>query len=481
MNRKIALFTGLMALAIAPFVAFCADKEESNKASVEFKMETTAIDRSNKDKLSSYADTIEKVTPAVVSVRTAQMVRMMPRGGMTAEDLFRRIHGLPPRGQENSQPIEKRQELGLGSGTIIHPDGYILTNRHVISEPSGGMAEEISVELTDGREFTAKVIGSDPQTDVAIIKIDGKNLPVAKIADSDNLRVGDVVFAIGNPLGVGMTVTSGIVSALGRKVGILGPQGMESFIQTDASINRGNSGGPLVDADGRVVGMNTVIVSPTGTNIGIGFAVPSNLAVDIISSLANEGEVVRGFLGVQGQDVTKQLAEALGLPTPKGAILSIVAEGSPADKGGLKVEDVVMSIDGKTVESWSAFQYLAKRLKPGEKAKVVVYRDGKELNLTVEVGVQSTLFDGKVDLRMLSDDLRKTYGIPKQIDGVIITDIANTSELYGSIPKGTVILSVNGQAVKTAEDVNRLMKKDRQNTLRVYVNGRVLFLTIKNP
>jgi serine protease Do/serine protease DegQ len=386
--------------------------------------------------------------------------------------MIREYYGAP------SSRLEKR--TGLGSGTIIHADGYILTNRHVISDETGAPAGEITVELSDKREFSAKVIGSDPSTDIAIIKIDGEKLPVAKVADSDALRVGDIVFAIGNPMGVGMTVTSGIVSALGRKVGILGEGGIESFIQTDASINQGNSGGPLVDADGRVVGVNTAIASSTGGSIGIGFAVPSNFAVSIVENLVNNGTVARGYFGVAGKDVTPPLAEKLRLPTPQGALITHVEDSSPAGKGGVKVDDTIVSINNDPVESWETLRYLTSKLKAGEKAQVEIYRNGKKQTLTVVTGLRAGLFEGHEKLDALSDDLRKQYNIPTFVRaGVVITKISPNSIFSGEVPEGTVVLSVNGAATRTPEDVTKALRKGKENRLRVFTGERIFMLTVR--
>jgi serine protease Do/serine protease DegQ len=471
--------------------AKAAGTDSASKPIVEFKLDTKAIDRSNKEHLTSFADTLAKVTPAVVSIRTAQTVRINPRG-LSIEDFLREFHGIPgqqrrnPR-SESAAPREEKRPTGLGSGTIIHPDGYILTNRHVVSDSEGDPAEEITVELADKRKFTAKVVGADQKTDIAVIKIDATHLPTAKLADSSGLRVGDIVFAVGNPLGVGMSVSQGIVSALAREVGILrNEQGYESFIQTDASINPGNSGGPLVDADGRVIGVNTAIASPVRASIGIGFAVPSALAVDIISSLVNKGGVSRGYLGVEITDISSELAEYLGLATPKGAFVSHVEEGSPADKAGIKTEDAITAINGETVESSSSLRYLISKLKPGQKAKVEIFRDGKKKTLTVAVGNQRTeetntaLQDvfGAMEFAPLNKETRARYKIPESIEeGVVVTQAGQSGRF---LPEGAVILAANRKKVSTpAELADALKLKGKLNVLRVYAHGGERTLTIR--
>lgn len=483
MKTRAVLFWNAALLLLTAGMAGGLQAESAPSEEVRFPLEEKPLDRSNRERLTSYADVLDKVTPAVVSVRTAQVVRLLPSRQQNLEDLIRRFHGLPPRGQEYSTTArEQKIPAGLGSGTIIHPDGYILTNRHVISVETGlgqsRIADEITVELADKREFPAKVIGTDPRTDVAVLKIEGENLPVAKVSGSASLRVGDVVFAIGNPMGVGMTVTSGVVSALGREVGILGQGGLENFIQTDASINPGNSGGPLVDAEGRVIGMNTAILSRSGGSIGIGFAVPSSMALEIAGNLVNAGEVRRGYLGLEGQDVTPQLAEAFELAKPQGVLVSRVASGSPAAKAGLQVEDVVVSLNGVPVENWLALRYQVSRLRPGSKVKFEVMRGGKKRELTVELTRQETTFYG-AELRALDDGLRQQYQIPGEIVGVVMTNVAADSLFAGQVAPGTVILSVNRRPVGTPEEVLQLMNQNRANVLRVYANGRVFFLTIR--
>lgn len=367
MKRALFTFAGVSGVVLAAF-AFAAKPPKTEL--VEFPVEARPVDRAGRVTPTSYADTLERVTPAVVSIRTAQMVHVVRRRGVFLEDVY-----------------PEKLQTGLGSGTIIHADGYILTNRHVISTQNGRPAGEITVETADRRTFTARVIGSDPRTDIALIKIDGENLPVARLANSDVLRVGDIVFAIGNPMGVGISVSSGIVSALGRDIGILRRQDrLEHFIQTDASINPGNSGGPLVDAEGRVIGVNTAIISRTGGSVGIGFAVPSNLAVNIITSLVNKGAIEQGYIGVVPHDVTPQLARELKLPAVRGALVIHVGEGTPAERAGLREEDTITAVNGNAVDSSSGLRLQVSRLKPGDVAELEIYREGKRQVLRLTVG-----------------------------------------------------------------------------------------------
>ena len=331
--------TCVVLLATSLFSISCA-QEKNVVSKPDIKFDTSAIGEGGGRQLVSYADVVEPVQKAVVSVYSTKIVRERLR----IDPMFRQLFG-------DRAPERQHKEEGLGSGVIISPNGYILTNNHVVAG-----ADELKVSLSDGRELVAKVIGADEKTDVAVIKIDAENLPVVTLADSDKLRVGDIVFAVGNPLGVGQTVTMGIVSALGRNdVGILSNDqiaGYENFIQTDAAINQGNSGGALVDAKGRLVGLNSAILSSTGGNIGIGFAVPTNLAVSILNSLVATGKVQRGYLGVVAQNLDAKLAESLGMNRDtKGVVISDVAKDSPAAKAGLKRSDVITKIGTHAVDS----------------------------------------------------------------------------------------------------------------------------------
>jgi serine protease Do/serine protease DegQ len=353
-------------------------------AGVTFETDARDLNRSRAG--ASYADMLSQITPAVVSIRIAktiptEMVRRW-RGRLTAEDLKQL--------KVDSQTGEVQAFVGLGSGTIVNSNGYIITNRHVvlINDNRTGVSSIASaayVTLSDKREFKAQVLGVDEKTDIAVLKINEKNLPFARFADSDKCRVGDVVFAIGNPLGVGMTVTSGIVSGLSRSdtgVGLV----YQDFIQTDAAINAGNSGGPLVDFEGRVIGMNTMIrtASGQGGNIGIGFSIPANLISGVALDLANTGKVTRGFLGLFGEDVEMVTAKKLMLNNG-GVRITEVAEGSPAFRAGLRKDDIITAVDGKSFESWNELRIIIARRKPGEVMQLSMVRNGGNslVNITV--------------------------------------------------------------------------------------------------
>jgi S1-C subfamily serine protease len=353
----------LTALVLLPAMAL---------AGVSFETDSRPINRAAPG--ASSADMLAKVMPAVVSIRTAEVI---------PASVLKRYSGRidPDRVLKDEKTGETLLPTGLGSGTIVHPDGFVITNRHVVmKQDRNTVSETVIVQLQDRREFRAKVLGVDAGSDIAVLKIEGRNLPFARFADSDKARVGDVVFAIGNPLDVGMTVTSGIVSALGRA----GKQGMgmafEDFIQTDAAINPGNSGGPLIDYEGRLLGMNTAIrtaASGGSGNIGLGYSIPANLIVSVASDLANGGKVVRGLIGVQGEDLPLSEATKLNLAKTGAVRVSLISDGLPAAKAGLKVGDIIVALDGKPFENWNELRLAISRHKPGEVLTINFIRDGR--------------------------------------------------------------------------------------------------------
>ena len=323
----------------------------------------------------SYAGVVDQVTPAVVTIRMERTVRNVSQGQDIPEE-FRQFFGDQFGSGRNGRQQPQRREGGLGSGVIVRPDGYILTNNHVVEK-----ADQVSVELSDGRSFKAKVVGTDPATDLAVVKIDGTKLPTLLLGDSDAVRVGDVVLAVGNPLGVGQTVTMGIVSAKGRAT--QGGDNYEDFIQTDAPINQGNSGGALVSTRGELVGINSQILSPSGGNIGIGFAIPANMAKSVMTQLIDHGQVHRGMIGVTIQPVTSDIASSLGLSQASGALVNSVQPGSPADKAGIRRGDVITSVNGAAVKDSNVLRNSVAQMAPGSTAKMTVVRDGKEQTFDV--------------------------------------------------------------------------------------------------
>ena len=350
----------LTALVLLPAMAL---------AGVTFETDSRPVNRASPG--SSYADMLARITPAVVSVRTAEVI---------PQSVLNRYRGRidPEKVMQDEQTGEVLLPTGLGSGTIIHPDGYVITNRHVVlQENRRSVAKTVIVQLADRREFRAKVLGVDAGTDIAVLKIEGKGLPYARFADSDKARVGDVVFAIGNPLDAGLTVTSGIVSALGRSGKLGMGMAFEDFIQTDAAINPGNSGGPLIDFEGRLLGMNTAIKSGTGLSVGLGYSIPSNLITAVALDLANQGRVVRGLIGVQGEDLSVAEATKLSLGQAGAVRLVVVSDEMPAAKAGLKVGDIVVGLNGKPVENWNEMRLEISRRRPGEVLTLNYIREGR--------------------------------------------------------------------------------------------------------
>ncbi|MFL1516680.1 PDZ domain-containing protein [Pseudomonas prosekii] len=321
----------------------------------------------------SYADAVTVAAPAVVNLYTTKVINK-PNHPLFEDPQFRRFFG-------DNSPKQKRMESSLGSGVIMSPEGYILTNNHVTSG-----ADQIVVALKDGRETLARVIGSDPETDLAVLKIDLKNLPAITIGRSDNIRIGDVTLAIGNPFGVGQTVTMGIISATGRNQ--LGLNNYEDFIQTDAAINPGNSGGALVDAIGNLTGINTAIFSKSGGSQGIGFAIPVKLAMEVMKSIIEHGQVIRGWLGIEVQPLTQELAESFGLSGRPGIVVAGIFRDGPAQKAGLQLGDVILSIDGEPAGDGRRSMNQVARIKPTDKVTIQVMRNGKEIKLSAEIGLR---------------------------------------------------------------------------------------------
>jgi serine protease Do/serine protease DegQ len=412
----------------------------------------------------TYADVLDAIRPAVVSVYSKTIIQ---------QQTFGRIGQFIVPG-----PVQPREQKGLGSGVIVSPDGYILTNNHVVAD-----ADEIEVALNDGRKLPATVVGKDPRTDIAVIKIDSTDLPAATLGESDKLRVGDVVFAIGNPLDVGQTVTMGIISATSRRVGILQEVGgYEDFIQTDASINQGNSGGALIDAKGRVIGINSAILSNSSAgNIGIGFAIPIRLASSIMRSLIERGTVSRGYLGVATDPLTPELAEAFGLKKDtKGVVVTDLAPpDGPAGKAGIKQEDVIVAIDGRPVASRDDLRLMIAEIPPGTKVAVKVLRDGKpktieatlDQNPNDEGVVGNNLIEG-VTISPLTSELRRELRIDNRVNGVVITDVTDKSPYREIFQEGAVIEAINRVPVTDLASARKAVVKGRNFALVFYRGGR---------
>ncbi len=373
MHRLWLIFAQTVTVAVAILFVVSTLKPEwvaQRPAIVALQENSTAGDEARSE-AGSYREAARAALPSVVHIYTTQEIKQQ-RHPLFDDPIFRHFFGDRPEGQP-------KQNSGLGSGVIVSPNGYILTNFHVIEA-----ADEIQVSLNDGKTYKARVVGSDPESDLAILQIKADKLPAITFAQSDGLRVGDVVLAIGNPFGVGQTMTMGIVSALGRSH--LGINTFENFIQTDAAINPGNSGGALVDVRGHLVGINTAIYSRTGGNHGIGFAIPAASARSIMEQIIQNGAVTRGWIGVEAQEITAELAESFGLPDTEGALIAGVVRGSPADRAGIRPGDVLLSVTSKPVKDPQVMLDLIAALKPDEKAPFRLRRDQNIIEVQVKIG-----------------------------------------------------------------------------------------------
>lgn len=421
--------------------------------------------------LPSLAPILDKATPAVVNIATKNSIQER-ENPLLRDPFFRRFFRIP------NQP-KKRSTQSLGSGVIIDANkGYIITNHHVIDK-----ADEITVTLRDGRRVTAKVVGSDPESDVAVIQIKAKKLVQLNIADSDALRVGDFVVAIGNPFGLGQTVTSGIVSALGRTG--LGIEGYEDFIQTDASINPGNSGGALINLRGELVGINTAIIAPGGGNVGIGFAIPSNMALSLKNQLVKFGEVNRGQIGISVQDLTPELAQAFNLARNSGVIISQIQPGSPAEDAGLRAGDIILSINGRTVKNSPDLRNGLGLLAVGDKAQLIILRNTKQKTLTLSIAKKklATIDGSKVNKKLNGALLSNLSSKDKQGQikfGVKITAISKfTPPWNAGLRKGDIIIMANRQSVKSIIDLISITKGQRSLLLYVQRENSAFFVQIR--
>jgi serine protease Do/serine protease DegQ len=485
--RKICVVgTRLTVLALVGISAGCLQASEER-----FAFDRTPVDDGKAPHLASYADVLEPARSAVVSVTTASIVEIMRNPNRSPfEEFLRRYYGMPEREDEapRGETLERRVPHGLGSGVIISGDGYILTNNHVVSDRAGDPADEITVHLDDGTELEAELVGRDERTDVALLKIERTGLPYLTMADSEMLQVGDIVFAIGNPLGVGQTSTMGIVSATERtNLGLLGNQGYENFIQTDAAINRGNSGGALVDAKGRLVGINTAIFSRTGGNIGIGFAVPTRLARTVVLELIENGRVRRGYLGVSISDLNPDMAEAFGLDNTRGALIETVQDDTPADRAGLERGDVIRALDRYEVESVADLRLKVASMRPGTEVEVGIVRAGEPRTVTIRLGSlddptavvtgEESPLDG-VGLEPVTPAVREEWNL--EVDGgVLITEVNPRSSYSQVLTRGMVILEVNDQPVSSVGQLSETLRSGAVNKLWVDFRGNRGFVALR--
>ncbi|QKU57120.1 DegQ family serine endoprotease [Vibrio cholerae] len=423
----------------------------------------------NGEQIPSLAPMLEKVTPAVVSIAVEGTQVSRQR----LPDQFRFFFGpdFP------TEQLQERPFRGLGSGVIISADkGYVVTNYHVING-----AEKIRVKLYDGREFDAELVGGDEMSDVALLKLNkAKNLTEIRIADSDKLRVGDFAVAIGNPFGLGQTVTSGIVSALGRSG--LNIENFENFIQTDAAINSGNSGGALVNLNGELIGINTAILGPNGGNVGIGFAIPSNMMKNLTDQILEFGEVKRGMLGVQGGEITSELADALGYESSKGAFVSQVVPDSAADKAGIKAGDIITSLNGKKIDTFSELRAKVATLGAGKTITLGVLRDGKNQNIDVTLGEQQNAKTKAESLHQgLSGAELSNTTDSDPIQGVKVTEVqkGSAAESY-QLQKDDIIIGVNRKRVKNIAELRAIMEKSPNIlALNIQRGERTLYLVVR--
>jgi len=445
------------------------------------------VSRESSQLLGKLSDALAEVAdvarPAVVNISTTSTVTMEdnPFGDMMNDPFFRRFFG----DQFEHGQKRKHKSSALGSGVILSGEGYILTNNHVVQG-----ADEIKVILYDKREFKGKVVGIDPRTDLAVVKINAKDLPTVRIGDSRVLKAGDIVLAIGNPFGLNQTITMGIVSAVGRSN--IGLADFEDFIQTDAAINPGNSGGALVNTNGELVGINTAIFSTSGGYMGIGFSIPSDMAKSVMDSIIKHGKVIRGWMGVSIQNLTEELAKSLGIKDTEGALVSGIEKGSPADKAGLKRGDLVVQLDNKKVADSTGLRNMVSAIAPGTKVNIKVVREGKEQTIAMTLGeykekkvVKKSEYNNVlkgVTVQELTPALQDKLNLPDNLTGVVITDIASNSPAQGLLQPGDVIQEVNRQPIQSAQDYEQTVSKIVNSDavlLLIYREGGSIYLTIK--
>jgi serine protease Do len=428
------------------------------------------------------AEIVEEVKPAIVNISSSKTIKAQQRTEPFFDDpFFRRFFG----DQSPFRAPKERKTMSLGSGVIVDAKGYILTSNHVIQE-----ADEIKVTLPDRRELKGEVIGSDPLTDIAVVKISAGGLSTIGWGDSDKLRVGEIVLAIGSPYGLMGTVTMGIVSAVGRaNVGIAD---YEDFIQTDAAINPGNSGGALVNERGELVGINAAIFSTSGGYQGIGFAVPSNMAKAVMESLIKTGKVVRGWLGVTVQPLTPELAKQFNLKEDKGALIGDVVEGGPAEKAGISRGDVITEYEGKKIDEPNQLRNMVANTEPGKEVEMTIVREKKTEKIRVKIGElpaemqksltgeYNNLLRG-VSVQDLTPDLINRLNLPKRLKGVVVTDVSGDSPAAMVLTQGDVIQEINRQKIGTVKEYENIVSKLKPGEdilLLIYRNGSSIYITL---
>ena len=488
-SRPAVLVLGFALGAAGLGLAHATEKSLSSNPPATLKL----ADASEGPSKSSYAPLIKEVLPSVVNISSSKVVhnRMSSEDGMQMDPFFRQFFGQGQEGGDGAgrfnTPRDSR-EKALGSGVIVSPEGYILTNNHVIDG-----ATDVRVTLSDKREFKARIVGADPKTDVAVLKIDAAHLTPITIGDSSKVQVGDVALAIGDPFGVGQTVTKGIISATGR--GGLGIEDYEDFLQTDAPINPGNSGGALINDRGELVGLNTAIISHgSGGSQGIGFAVPANLARQVMDQVLKTGHVVRAYLGIYPQDVTPAMAKAFGERDSQGIVVGDVTPNSPAQAAGIQRGDIILQINSKPVSDSNQLRMSVSMMQPGTELKLKTLRNGTERDATVklaEMPTESAKADSSnddqggnkalegVEVSNLNASIAHELNIPATSKGVVVTSIDPASKMADSgLQKGDVIQEVNHQAVTNVPEFQSAMSKaGSEPLLLVNRDGRTLFIT----
>jgi len=469
------LVLGASSLAIAHSAQKAATKVETNPPAT-----LKLADSNEGPSRSSYAPVVKSVLPSVVNISSSKVVKARHETSQM-DPFFRQFFG---NDEEPFQMPKDRREKSLGSGVIVSPEGYVLTNNHVVDG-----ATEVKVTLSDKREYEANIIGADPKTDIAVLEIDASNLKPITLGDSSKVEVGDTALAIGDPFGVGQTVTRGIISATGR--GNLGIEDYEDFIQTDAPINPGNSGGALINDRGELVGINTAILTHSEGSEGIGFAVPVNLAREVMDQILKNGRVLRAYMGVLPQDMTPDMAKAFGQKEARGVVIGDVTANSPAQAGGVQRGDILLEVNGKPIQNANQLRMTISMMQPGTDVKLKVLRDGSEHELSVKLAEMPTetamarpetndstnALEG-AQVANLSPEMAEKLGLPSSSKGVVVTDVDPSSKVADSgLHKGDVIQEVNHQPVKSVSEFQSALKKNGSDPL-LLVNrqGRTFFV-----
>lgn len=498
-NKKVLT---IVFIAITVFIASCKTNLLGSEAPVNAQPAAPAAPVVVDGMRTSYADVVDRTSPAVVRIEAehkekAPQQQMIVPNSPFGDDFFKQF----PQQQQPRQNQRPQVERGLGSGVIVSADGTILTNNHVVDG-----AEKITVLMSDNKSFEAKIVGTDAPSDLAVIKIEGQNLPFLTLGNSDNIRVGDIVLAIGNPLGIGQTVTAGIISAKGRRTG-LSDGSYEDFLQTDAPINRGNSGGALVNLNSELIGINSQILSPggaSGGNIGIGFSIPSNMAKSVMDQLIKDGKVRRGMLGINIQNITDEISKALDLTDKTGVLVSNVKAGSSADKAGIKRNDIITAINGEKIEDSNVLRNKVAGTLPGTEIKITLQRDGKEQEFTATLdefdsksakpgdagkdpengGPDGKEQGGKLGLSLqpVTPQIAKQLGLESDSEGLVVSDVdPGGAAAEAGISRGDVILEINRKAVNSVADVKTALDAAGTKPLLMLISrrGQTIYLTVK--